>query len=155
MTFFNYKCKNEKNIFELSRENFVDDSFLAEGPKFLEQGRGIVDFNEALWLCQEKAKETHRPFIIHIFYDQLSIVKLLKLVRKFVIHLEPTPEFVSPRATAAEAKSMIKLMTNLHGSIRNGMVEELDKRIKTKLQLWVVEPLYWDKSLKAIQLAIN
>ena len=37
----------------------------------------------------------------------------------------------------------------------NGMVESLNKRVKTKLQLWQVDPLYWDKSLKAIQLALN
>ena len=37
----------------------------------------------------------------------------------------------------------------------NGMVESLNKRVKIKLQLWQVDPLYWDKSLKAIQLALN
>ena len=112
----------------MARENFVDDLFLAEGPEFLEQGHTIVDINEALWLCQEKAKETHRAFIIHIFNDQLSIVKLIKLVRKFVIHLEPTPEFVSSRKTANEAKSMITFMTNLHGfginSVEDGVAIE-------------------------------
>ena len=37
----------------------------------------------------------------------------------------------------------------------NGMVESLNKRVKMKLQLLEVEPLYWDRSLPAIQLAIN
>ena len=37
----------------------------------------------------------------------------------------------------------------------NGMVESLNKRVKIKMQLWEVDPLYWDRSLRAIQLAIN
>ena len=32
----------------------------------------------------------------------------------------------------------------------NWMVKSLNKRVKTKFQLWQVDPLHWDKSLKAI-----
>ena len=37
----------------------------------------------------------------------------------------------------------------------NGIVESLNKRIKIKMQILEVDPIYWDKELPAIQLAIN
>ena len=52
--------------------------------------------------------------MIHIRFDQLSIVEILRLVRKFVIHFEPEQEYASSRMTAEKARRMLKFMTEKH-----------------------------------------
>ena len=115
MSVFSSTCKNGVKIVDLANENWDGYKFLGGQPKFSDQGRAILDYNEALWLLEKKQAELHRPFVIHLEFDQISIVKLLQLVRKFVIHLSPEPDFISSRTTAEEAKSMLKYMAKIHG----------------------------------------
>ena len=93
----------------------MEKTLLITAQIFFHEGRAIVDYNEALWLCQAKKDETHRPFMIHLKFEQFSIVKLLKLVRKFVIHFDPVPDYVSSGTTTKDAKRMLKFMTEKHG----------------------------------------
>ena len=53
--------------------------------------------------------------MIHLQHEQLFIVRLLQLVRKFVIHFDPFPEYVSIGTTVEDAKRMIKFMTEKNG----------------------------------------
>ena len=126
MSVFSSTCKNGVKIVDLANENWDGYKFLGGQPKFSDQGRAILDYNEALWLLEKKQAELHRPFVIHLEFDQISIVKLLQLVRKFVIHLSPEPDFISSRTTAEEAKSMLKYMAKIHGfdvgSVDNGVL---------------------------------
>ena len=126
MSVFHSSCKNGVRIADLSKKDWDGKNFVNNGPNFFHEGRAIVDYNEALWLCQAKKDETHRPFMIHLKFEQFSIVKLLKLVRKFVIHFDPVPDYVSSGTTTKDAKRMLKFMTEKHGfditSIETGIL---------------------------------
>jgi hypothetical protein len=126
MSVFNSSCKNDVRIVDLSKKNWDGKKFINDGPNFFHEARAILDYNEAIWLCQTKQNELHRPFMIHLQYEQISIVRLLQLVRKFVIHFDPIPEYVSLGTTVDDAKRMIKFMTEKHGfdisSVETGLL---------------------------------